>query len=313
MSLTIRRGTRLVPVAALTALSLTATLVAPFAHASDRPPAAPELFAEGVVSTDQEEYRISFTPDGRTAYFARSSQFFPYSRESSIYETHLRHGEWSEPVIASFSGTYPDIDPFVSSDGGRIYFSSIRPRAGQAGLDADIYMVERQPDGEWGPVTHVAGEPGTASDGFPVDDLFPSVDRDGTLYYASYRDEGLGGFDLYAEEPGQPSRNLGPQVNSSAWEFNPAIAPNGRALVFTQITDEPVAGSLKVSWRGADGWSAPTPLVGTVNTAQDEYHPSFSPNGRTLYFVRREPAYEANGDLWQVATKNVLPRRRPGA
>ena len=33
-------------------------------------------------------------------------------------------------AVATFSGTYSDIDPFVAPDGGRLYFSSIRPVAG---------------------------------------------------------------------------------------------------------------------------------------------------------------------------------------
>ncbi len=47
---------------------------------------------------------------------------------------------------------------------------------------------------------------------------------------------------------------------------------------------------------GADGeWSAAEPLP--INTPDDEYHASYSPDGGTLYFVRRV----GNGDLYEVA------------
>lgn len=35
-----------------------------------------------------------------------------------------------------------------------------------------------------------------------------------------------------------------------------------------------------------DGWSVPRPLVGGVNTEVAENFPFYSPDGRTLYFVR---------------------------
>ncbi len=42
-------------------------------------------------------------------------------------ESRLVDGQWTEATVASFSGTYPDIDPWLSPDGESLYFSSIRP------------------------------------------------------------------------------------------------------------------------------------------------------------------------------------------
>ncbi len=90
-------------------LALTATLAlgipAGATAATDHP--GPKLFSPGVISSpDQEEYRITFTPDGRTAYFSRAASFFPVSRQATIYQAHRTPFGWSEPVVASFSGTY---------------------------------------------------------------------------------------------------------------------------------------------------------------------------------------------------------------
>jgi hypothetical protein len=65
------------------------------------------VLADGVISTDDEEYRISFAPDGQTAYFARGSGFFPQTREATIMETRLVDGEWSQPTTVAFSGDVP--------------------------------------------------------------------------------------------------------------------------------------------------------------------------------------------------------------
>ncbi|HEV2131982.1 MAG TPA: hypothetical protein VGR27_12795, partial [Longimicrobiaceae bacterium] len=143
--------------------------------------AEPEIFAPGVVSTDQEEYRITFTPDGRTAYFGRAARFFPVSRQASIYVTHLVRGRWTTPQVAPFSGEYSDIDPFITPDGSQLFFSSIRPVDGQPRLDADIWMVERTRTG-WSEPIHLGNVVNS-----PNDDLYPSVARDGTVYFGSSR------------------------------------------------------------------------------------------------------------------------------
>jgi hypothetical protein len=70
-------------------------------------PLTAEIFAEGVVSDAREQWRITFTPDGHTAYFTSSEGFFPFTRKATIYETHLVKGEWTTPTVAPFSGHRP--------------------------------------------------------------------------------------------------------------------------------------------------------------------------------------------------------------
>ena len=49
---------------------------------------------------------------------------------------------WSDPVIAPFSGKYTDMGPFITLDGQRVYFSSIRPVNGVLRGDIDLWYVE---------------------------------------------------------------------------------------------------------------------------------------------------------------------------
>jgi hypothetical protein len=39
-----------------------------------------------------------------------------------------------------------------------------------------------------------------------------------------------------------------------------------------------------------------------VNTAQDEFHPTLSPDGRALFFIRRASGPDANADIYWVST-----------
>jgi hypothetical protein len=260
----------------------------------------PEVFAPGVVSTGAEEYRIAFTPDGSRAYFARGDAFFPASRQAMIYETRRVGGAWTEPVVASFSGTYPDIDPFVTPDGERLYFSSIRPVDGAPRTDADVWYVEWEGDG-WGEPVH------TGDLNSPSDELYPSVADDGTLYVGSDRPGGLGGWDIWHAHPegagyGE-AENVGAPVNTAAWEFNPAVSPDGAVLVFTGLNYPGGAGlgDLYQSGLGDEGWGAPSGVGSTVNTAADEFHPGFSPDRRLLFFVRRQTQGDLHVVSWPLA------------
>lgn len=255
-------------------------------------PATPRVLAEGVISTEAEEYRISFSPDGETAYFGRGTGFFAQTRQATIMEARLVDGEWSEPTVAPFSGTFPDLDPWVAPDGESIYFSSIRPVAGEERTDAELFRVDRVGDG-WGEPVHLAAL------GSELDELGASVTADGAIWFASDRPGGAGGWDLYAAtsaggefaEP-EPVEAL----NSSVWEFNPVIDADGTTMIFTSILREGASGlgDLYMSTREDEAWSDPRPLQ--LNSGADEYHASLSPDGSTLYFVRRG----TNGDLYEI-------------
>jgi len=263
--------------------------------------AAPSLtvFAEGVISTDDEEYRISFAPDGQTAYFARGSGFFPQTRQATIMETRLVDGEWSEPATAAFSGTYPDIDPWVAPGGESIYFSSIRPVDGTERSDAELFRVDRVGEG-WSEPVHLGAL------GSEQDELGASVSTDGAIWFASDRPGGAGGWDIYsatssADSFGEPQPVE--TVNSTVWEFNPAIDADGTTLIFTSILRGGGSGlgDLFVTTASGDQWSDPQPLA--VNSSADEYHASLAPDGTTLYFVRRA----LDGDLYETPWSGAGP------
>ena len=258
------------------------------------------LFEPGRFSSPDEEYRVAFAPDGATAYFARSPRgaWFPFSRRAAIMVSRLEDGGWTEPVVAPFSGEHSDIDPFVSPDGGRLFFSSVRPVGGEARRDADLWMVERQKEG-WGEPVHLGDAVNS-----PEDDLYPSVSEDGTLYFGSERELGASGWNIYRAELDETgaygdAEKLSGTVNTAAWEFNPAISKDGGTLLFTGLEREGGfgLGDIYVSRQRDGAWEAAENLGGGVNTAADEFHPSLSPDERTLYFVRRSGEH---GDLYRV-------------
>lgn len=258
-----------------------------------------EILAPGVISSDDEEYRVTFSPDGAVAYFARGAGFFPQTRQATIFESRFVGGEWTEPTIAAFSGEHPDIDPWITPDGSSIYFSSLRPVDGVERNDAELFRVDRDGDG-WTPPVHLAALNSER------DELGASVADSGRIVFASDRPGGSGGWDLYSAEPSGDS--FGDPVplstlNSAAWEFNPAISTDGTELVFTSI-DRPGGsglGDLFLAVRDGD-WTEVGALA--MNTTADEYHPSWSADGEILHFVRRS----GDGDLYAVPWAEVAPK-----
>ena len=283
-------------------------------------PLQPAVFAPGVISDAREQWRLTFTPDGDTAYFAASDGFFPITRRATIYVSHRMGSGWSAPAVADFSGTHADIDPAISPDGRRLYFSSIRPVDGAARGDIDVWMVERTAGGRWGAPVRLGDE--VNSD---LDELYPSVSRDGALFVAAGPRAPSPGsnFDIYrAERRGEgfaPRVALGAGVNrqpaaddphpQAAWEFNPEISPDGRTLVFTSLRPGGQGlGDLYVSHLRGGAWTPARNLGAPVNTAADEYHPTWSRDGAWLYFVRRNPL---PGDFHRVPARALAALQPP--
>ena len=255
------------------------------------PGATPALFAPDFVSTEKRELNASCSPDGRELYFARER----VPRRTTILGTRREGDGWSAPAAASFSaGTASDVDVFITLDGRQAYFCStrpdpaaVRPPAAGGAANADIWVASRE-GGGW-------GEP--RSLGRPVnsdaDDYYPTLARDGTLYFSSNRPGGLGANDIYrSRRDGQGQwaapENLGAPVNTPGREFDPCIAPDGSWLAFA--SERPGgcgAADLYVSFRQADGtWGEPKNLGPPVNTADSEYTPLLSPDGGYLFFTR---------------------------
>lgn len=270
--------------------------------------ADPAPFAPGLLPQELEQYRVSFTPSGDTAYLGAGEGFFPISRQATLYRLVRSGGEWGGLETAGFSGEWSDIDPFITPDGRFLYFSSIRP--GSIDGAADLWRVERAGTG-WGAPERLA----ISSD---RDELFPSLDGAGRLFFARPVPDRDGEWGIWMAEPdghgfGEP-RPLGPEVNRpGTWNFNPAVLPGGDRLLFTRLVPADAQatgfGRIHLAQREGEGWAEARPLASVVNSAQDEFHPSLSPDGRTLYFVRRDPFAEApRGRLLMVPLEGALPR-----
>jgi outer membrane protein OmpA-like peptidoglycan-associated protein len=106
--------------------------------------------------------------------------------------TQNEKGEWSEPVNLGDMINTPlnEDNPFFSSDGQRMYFSS----QGHYNIGGyDVFYADRQADGSWGSPVNL-GYPLNTTD----DDLFYMPLGDGRIaYQAIFDDENIGSRDIY--------------------------------------------------------------------------------------------------------------------
>jgi hypothetical protein len=180
------------------------------------------MFAPGIVSTEKGELNSVFTPDGNEFYFTiRNAQ----GRWTIMVMTRADN-RWTAPRPASFSGTYSDVDLFISPDGRRLFFCSNRPAGGSGDPQKtfDIWVVDRV-GADWSSPKSL-GAPVNSD----ANEFYPALTKDGTLYFQSQRPEGLGAADIYrAKLRGgayREAENLGDPINS----------PGSRAIAWSRPT-----------------------------------------------------------------------------
>ena len=123
-------------------------------------------------------------------------------------------------------------------------------------------------------------------------DRDPVFFNDTTLLFASARDGGLGGLDLYVSirrggawtEP----LNLGPEVNSAYDDRAPFLARDGRTLFLSSNRVDGSVGGYDIFRASFNdrtlSWSAPENAGLSINSAGDELHFRLSRSGLEAYF-----------------------------
>jgi Tol biopolymer transport system component len=250
-------------------------------YASKIPLPEPVVFAPGVISTGDYESHPAFTPDGTTLYYLKDTPDFSFW---TIVVSHFKNGTWSTPEVAPFSGQYADADPFITSDGSKMYFISNRPVNGKSKEDLDIWMMEKSGDG-WSEPKNL-GEPVNSTG----NEWYPTVASDRTLYFGSNRPGGKGRNDLYSSKfvDGKylTPENLGDPINTKDDEYEPYIAPDQSYLIFMAGRPDGFGGfDLYISYKRDGKWTPAKNLGEKFSSEGFEYSPKLSPDGKYFFFT----------------------------
>lgn len=247
----------------------------------------PQLFAPGLVSGPFLERDLALTPTGDELYFTIQG----LNGELSVILVSRKQGDtWSRPEVAPFSGAYADLEPFLTADGNRLYFSSKRPKTpgGPVPADFDLWYTDRQAGG-WGEPVRLDGPVNTEKDEF-----YPTLSRNGNLYFTASYAGGVGGEDIWVSRwqngQFQKPEALPEAVNSKGHEFNAFVDPDERFLLFTAYgrADGLGRGDLYVAHRDAAGtWQPARMLPAPINSPALDYCPYVSPDGKWFFFASK--------------------------
>lgn len=96
------------------------------------------------------------------------------------------------------------------------------------------------------------------------------------------------------------ARNLGPPLNTACNEGAQALSPDGRYMFFTACNRKDGLGRCDIYWsrRVGDRWTEPENLGAPVNSAHWESQPSFSSDGKTLFFISNAPGGYGKSDIY---------------
>lgn len=281
---------------------------------SDRVVSKPELFAEGTISTnDNNEFDISFTPDGKTAFFTRRIG----NEKQKLWQSTFKKGNWTNPIQLPFSKDR-DETPFFSPDGRTLYFGSSRPIEGRptkGNFDMNIWQVERngnkwsnpKPLSESINVVQVENEKWPSSN----ENFIFSIDNINFIYTTMLRGEKL--IEVYTttkkgDEFSQPQKVSGLFKSDKYWKYSAVLSPDGQYLLFNSYGAEGGVGGedIFISKKTANGWSKAKSIGDLVNTKAEESSPRFSPDGKYFFFgreLRQNPEKDGIWSIYYMETK----------
>ena len=261
------------------------------------------------VNSASIEGAPSVTADGLELYFEcdRPSGFG--SNDMWVTTRATTNDPWGEPVNLgpTVNTSYWDGASNISADGLSLFFASGRP--GGSG-EPDLYVTTRATkDDPWGEPVNLGP---TLNSPYFEDGNYISADVL-SLYFSSRRPDGYGDFDIWVttratlSDPWGEPVNLGPTINTSAWDFGPHITADGRTLLFSSGKPGGVGGhDMYVTTRDttSEPWKEPVNLGPVVNSSADERCPNISADGFAIRFHSNRADGYGSWDLWQAP---ILP------
>ena len=269
-----------------------------YAQGNKAEPFLPEIFSQFPNVRD-----IAISPEGDEIYFTVQS----YQDEISFITQIKRiNNAWSNPEIASFSGKYIDMEPFLSPDGLELYFASNRPLevTDDKPKDFDIWYVLREnKNSDWSVPVNI-GPPINSKD----HQFYPSISKNKNLYFTSDALGSKGKDDIFFSKWDVDAYttpvSLSESINSEGYEFNAFLAPDESYIIFTGYLREEGYGSgdLYRSYKGSDGrWSKAKNLGLNINSDKMDYCPYVDTKTNTLYFTsKRSSVNDSNVDLYTI-------------
>jgi len=263
------------------------------------------------INSDENDGGPALSADGLSLLFHSTRAGGQGQKDLWISTRPSLESPWKEPenLGPMVNSEYQDHDACLSGDGLTMIFTSNRP--GGYGSH-DLWMSTRSGmDQPWSAAVNLGSLVNSGS----VDEA-PTLAADGlTLLFNSDRSGKHGMSDLWVCNRPSPNaawsspRNLGPQINSLAYQGYAALAPDGLALVFnSNRTGGPWSGPLWLSTRAStdEQWPAPVRLWKDTLGA---WSCCLSADAQTMLFDSKRDGGRGDFDIWM--SRRVRKNEQP--
>ena len=259
----------------------------------------PEIFAPGIISTDEDDHFFGFTDNGELIVLVQSGLKFLEMKDSL----------WTKPERIPFD-TENDSYYTTAPEGKTVYFLSNRP------LETNGPLTEFR--NVWASTKSSSGwsEPGLMEYPFNADGHigYPSFTDDGSIYVYSGREGGFGMADIYVSRliDGRYTKlqNIGEPVNTEFSEADPFIARDESYLLFVSRGRPDGFGEFDIylSFRNDDdSWTEPINLGTTINSNHNEICPKVTYDFKYLFYTSTRAG---NADVYWVDAR-IIEELRP--
>jgi len=271
------------------------------------------------VNSEGGAASVAISADGLELYFVSERAAGSGSADLWVAKRPTTEDDWGTPenLGPTVNSDAWDSEPAISADGLSLYFNSDRP--GGHG-EHDIWVTTRPTtEDDWS--TPVNLDPPVNS---PSWDSEPFITADGlSLYFDSTRPGGYGDSDMYVvtrptrDDPWGTPVNLGPGVNTEAWEGCPYLSSDGLTLLHYGFNRPGYPGNVDI-WVAQrltvdDAWGSSVKLGPEVNCAAADTNPCLSPDDSILYFQSMRPGGLGGFNLWQVSFSPIFDLNADGA
>ncbi len=195
--------------------------------------------------------------------------------------------------------------PVLTADEQELIFT--RRKGGGQEDDEDLVVCKKDSLGKWEKPVSIS--PNINS---PLNEGTCTISADGRqlIFTSCIGRRGYGSCDLFesrkiGEEWTKPV-NLGPEINSAAWESQPSLSADGRMLFFVSDRRGGIGNKdLYISYKlDENKWSRAENLGPKINTPYEEISPFIHVNGRTLFFASNGKPGFGGYDLYRSEREN---------
>ncbi len=269
-----------------------------------------QLWGAEKISTEAPEFATAVNRREDQVYFNRTAK----DRSTmQIMHSIFTDSGWSAPVALPFStGLYRDVDPFLTTNGQRLYFSSDRPlnSDGEPG-NFDTWYIEKSKEGWSDPINAGA----TLNSG--ATEIFITLAKNKNAYFVSEDEEERGiVVSRYEDGDYQPPEKVVLKLRGNPiYASNPCIASDESFLIVA--ARDPLGNGtpdLFITWNENGQWSELKNLGTEVNSMYADFAPGLSKDNKYLFFTSERPGIvpirdkdvRPPGDIYKVNLKAIL-------